>query len=59
LTCLKQRDHPHPYIHGLFDHHIYISKPDICFLDNHGYQRDARRGFGLIFNTHPILVTTY
>ncbi len=59
LTCLKQRDHPRPYTHRLFDHHGYISKPDICFLDNHGYQRDARRGFGLISDTRPTLVTTY
>jgi hypothetical protein len=43
----------------LFDHHGYIWKPDICFLDNHNYQHDARRGFGLISNTHPTLVTTY
>ncbi len=58
-TCSKQHDHPRPYIHGLFDHHGYIWKPDICFLDNHNYQHDARRGFGLISNTHPTLVTTY
>jgi hypothetical protein len=32
LICSKQRDHPRPYTHGLFDHHGYISKPDICFL---------------------------
>ncbi len=58
-TCSKQRDHPRPYTHGLFDHHGYISKPDICFLDNHGYQCDARRGFGLISDTRPTLVTPY
>jgi hypothetical protein len=58
-TCSKRRDHPGPYTHGLFDHHGYISKPDICFLDNHNYQRDARRGFGLISDTRPTLVTTY
>jgi hypothetical protein len=43
----------------LFDHHGYISKPDICFLDNHDYQHDAWRGFGLISNTRATLVTTY
>jgi len=59
LTCSKQRDHPLPYTHGLFDHHGYISKPDICFLDNHSYQCNARRRFGLISDTHPTLVTTY
>jgi hypothetical protein len=58
-TCSKQCDHPQPYIHGLFDHHGYISKSDICFLDNHDYQHDARKGFGLNSNTHPTLVTTY
>jgi hypothetical protein len=47
------------YTQGLFYHHGYISKPDICFLDNHGYQHDAQRGFGLISDTHPTLVTTY
>jgi hypothetical protein len=31
-TCSKQRDHPRPYTHGLFDHHNYISKMDIAFL---------------------------
>jgi hypothetical protein len=44
---------------SLFDHHGYISKPDIFFLDNPGYQRDARRGFGLLSDTRPTLVTTY
>ncbi len=58
-TCSKQRDHPWPCTHGLFDHHSYISKPDICFLDNCNYQHNARRGFGLISDTHPTLVTTY
>ncbi len=58
-TCSKQHDHPRPYTHGLFDHHGYISEPNICFLDNHDYQRDARRGFGLISDTRPTLVTTY
>ncbi len=58
-TCSKQCNHPRPYTHGLFDYHGYISKPDICFLDNHGYQHDARRGLGLISDTHPTLVTTY
>ncbi len=58
-TCSKQRDHPWPYTHGLFDHHGYISKLDICFLDNCGYQCDARRGFGLISDTRLTLVTTY
>ncbi len=58
-TCSKQHDHPRPYTHGLFDHHGYISNPDICFLDNRGYQRDARRGFELIFDPRPTLVTTY
>ncbi len=58
-TCSKQCDHPRPYTHRLFDHHNYISKPDICFLDNHDYQRDAWRGFGLISNPRPTLVTTY
>jgi hypothetical protein len=43
----------------LFDHHGYISKSDICFLDNRGYQFDAHRRFGLIFDTRPTLVTTY
>jgi hypothetical protein len=59
LTYSKQRDHPRPYTHGLFDHHGYISIPDICFLDNHDYQCDVRRGFGLISDTRPTLVTTY
>ncbi len=58
-TCSKQRDHPRPYTHGLFDHHGYISKPNICFLDNHDYERDAQRGFGLISDTRPTLVTIY
>jgi hypothetical protein len=58
-TCSKQHDHPRPYTHRLFDHHGYISKPNICFLDNHGYQRDAWRGFGLISDTCLTLVTTY
>ncbi len=58
-TCSKQRDHPRPYTHRLFDHHSYISKPDNFFLDNHGYQHDAQRGFGLICDTRPTLVTTY
>jgi hypothetical protein len=58
-TCSKQRDHPRPYTHELFDHHDYTSKPDICFLDNHDYQRDAQRGFGKISDTRPTLVTTY
>jgi hypothetical protein len=58
-TCSKQRDHPQPYTQGLFDHHSYISKPNICFLDNHDYQCDARRRFGLISDTCPTLVTTY
>jgi hypothetical protein len=53
-TCSKQRDHQRPYTHGLFDHHGYISKPNIFFLDNHGYQHDAWRGFGLIFYTRPL-----
>jgi hypothetical protein len=43
----------------LFDHHGYTSKPNICFLDNHNYQHDACRGFGLISDTRPTLVTTY
>jgi hypothetical protein len=47
------------YTHGLFDHHGYISKSDIFFLNNHGYQCNVRRGFGLIFYTRPTLVTTY
>jgi hypothetical protein len=38
----------------LFDHHGYISNPDIFFLDNRGYQRDARRGFGLISDPRPL-----
>jgi hypothetical protein len=59
LTCSKQRDHPRPYTYELFDHHGYISKPDICFLDNRSYQCDAWRAFGLILDTHPTLVTTY
>jgi hypothetical protein len=59
LTCLKQRDHPWPYTHRLFDHHDYISKLDICFLDIHDYQHDAQKGFGLISDTRPTLVTTY
>jgi hypothetical protein len=58
-TCSKQHDHPWSYMHGLFDHHSYISKPDICFLDDHDYQHNARRGFGLISDTCPTLVTTY
>ncbi len=59
LTCSKQSDHPRPNIHGLFDHHSYISKLDICSLDIHGYQCDVQRGFGLISDTRPTLVTTY
>ncbi len=59
LTYSKQRDHPRPYTQGLFDHHGYISILDICFLDNHDYQFDVRRGFGLISDTRPTLVTTY
>jgi hypothetical protein len=43
----------------LFDLHGYISKLDICFLDNRGYQHDARKGFGLIYDTRLTLVTTY
>jgi hypothetical protein len=43
----------------LFDHHGYISKLDFFFLDKCGYQRDGRRGFGLISDTRPTLVTTY
>jgi hypothetical protein len=58
-TCLKQSDHPRPYTHGLFDHHGYISKLNICFLDNCGYQCNARRGFGLISDTRLTLVTIY
>jgi hypothetical protein len=38
---------------------LIYQNPDICFLDNCGYQHDARRGFGLIFDTRPTLVTTY
>jgi hypothetical protein len=53
-TCSKQRDHRRPYTHGLFDHHGYISKPDIFFLDNCDYQHNAWRGFGLIFDTAPL-----
>ncbi len=59
LIYSKQRDHPRPYTHGLFDHHGYISIPNIYFLDNHNYQCDVRRGFGLISDTRPTLVTTY
>ncbi len=58
-TCSKQRDHPRPYTHGLFDHHDYISKLDIFFLDNCDYQCDAWTEFGLISNTRPTLVTTH
>ncbi len=43
----------------LFDHHDYILKPDICFRDNHSYQRNAQKGFGLVSNTRPTLVITY
>ncbi len=55
-TCSKQRDHPQSYTHRLFDHHGYISKPDIFFLDNCGYQREAWRGFGLLSDTRHTLV---
>ncbi len=58
-TCSKQRDHPRPYTHRLFDHHDYITKTNVCFLDNRDYQCNARRGFGLICDTRPTLVTTY
>ncbi len=59
LTYSKQCDHPWPYTHELFDHHSYISIPNICFLDNHDYQCDVRRGFDLISDTRTTLVTTY
>ncbi len=30
-TCSKQREHPQPYTHGLFDHHDYISYQNRIF----------------------------